>query len=659
MDLGEYISEKKHDIFVAQEDKNHLEKYCLKRQPPAQVAVDIAQTSTFWQNRKHKILDEKRQEEIIELKMKQRRVSKDFPERQITKNSSNHSENSHCKELCNLKVCIVLIEFQPNVQPDRHFKEQQMSVTDSTYRQQIINKSVKAKKLEITSQENITEEQLPRKRPEAKGIRTGSWLEEYVPPSDSEHGSPIFSDSMPMENLSSTSTNDKMETQPSFMLASMSPAKQQKTKEIQKIDVMCTGENRECQASSVLQKYPDMIKKPSGKRLCKTKHLMPQESRLESSQTGDKYLDTSNDKMTIKSFTKQKESTLDFDLLQAEQGQNSFNDLQQFSPASQFLKVISCSSQKQKRTQSHLMPPEARKLVVNKNAGETLLQRAAQLGYKEVALYCLENKICDVNHRDNAGYCALHEACAKGWFDIVQHLLEYGADVNCGAQDGTRPLHDAVENDHLEIVRLLLSYGADPTLALYSGRTIMNMTHSKVMERFLTDHLNDLQNCDDMKSLWEFYGSSVCEPDTKTGFDILANPPGPEHQNEGEAYSDIFEFEFSDGPLLPCYNFQVSDSQGPRNWLLFSDVLKKLNIPASMFRCNFPSVEIVTIAEAEFYRQMSASFLFSCARDLEDFNPQSEEFLDLVELTNELQTLLGSSVECLDPSDVASKKDHQ
>lgn len=50
----------------------------------------------------------------------------------------------------------------------------------------------------------------------------------------------------------------------------------------------------------------------------------------------------------------------------------------------------------------------------------------------------------------------------------------------------TRPIHDAVENDHLEIVRLLLSYGADPTLATYSGRTIVKMTHSELMETFLT-----------------------------------------------------------------------------------------------------------------------------------------------------------------------------
>lgn len=49
-----------------------------------------------------------------------------------------------------------------------------------------------------------------------------------------------------------------------------------------------------------------------------------------------------------------------------------------------------------------------------------------------------------------------------------------------------RPIHDAVENDHLDVVRVLLSYGADPTLATYSGRGLLKMTHSDGMERFLS-----------------------------------------------------------------------------------------------------------------------------------------------------------------------------
>lgn len=43
-----------------------------------------------------------------------------------------------------------------------------------------------------------------------------------------------------------------------------------------------------------------------------------------------------------------------------------------------------------------------------------------------------------------------------------------------------------MENDHLDVVRILLSYGADPTLATYSGRSLLKMTHSETMEGFLT-----------------------------------------------------------------------------------------------------------------------------------------------------------------------------
>ncbi|XP_045062401.1 BCL-6 corepressor-like [Coregonus clupeaformis] len=295
------------------------------------------------------------------------------------------------------------------------------------------------------------------------------------------------------------------------------------------------------------------------------------------------------------------------------------------------------------------IPPEARRLIVNKNAGETLLQRAARLGYEEVVLYCLENRVCEVNHRDYAGYCALHEACARGWLAIVSHLLEHGADINCSAQDGTRPLHDAVENDHLDVVRVLLSYGADPTLVTYSGRGLLKMTHSDSMERFLTDYFADLQghSDDDPEIYWEFYGSAVCESlEEGSVCDVLADPPGPEEDDEDRR--ELFEFEFSDRPLLPCYNIQVSLSQGSRNWLLLSDVLRKLRMSARSFRSSFPHMKVVTMAEAEFYRQASLSQLFSCPDELEGFQPDSKELLDLVEGSAELASLLGSTLECLD-----------
>ncbi|KAM3837748.1 BCL-6 corepressor isoform 3-T6 [Vipera latastei] len=458
---------------------------------------------------------------------------------------------------------------------------------------------------------DCTEERHTKKRSEVKSNR--SWSEESLKTSDNEPGIPLFPVSSHMKNLSSTNINSKRQTQPSCTLTSRLAAKQQKIKENWKTDGLCMDEEEDFQAASLLQKHSE-CEKPPGKRQCKTKHLALQERRTRSSLTGDDITDTES--------IEEKPSQLQI-----------ANTPQEIAP-------------------SRPMPPEARRLIVNKNAGETLLQRAARLGYEEVVLYCLENKVCDANHRDNAGYCALHEACARGWLSIVRHLLEYGADVNCSAQDGTRPIHDAVENDHLEIVRLLLSYGADPTLATYSGRTIVKMTHSELMETFLTEYLTDLQgrDVDDPGLFWDFYGSSVCEPKGESGFDILSNPPGPSDEDE-DGFNDIFEFEFSDVPLLPCYNIQVSLSQGPRNWFLLSDVAKRLKMSPRIFRCSFPNLEVVSVTEAEFFKQVSLSQLFASQKDLEAFIPEGKELLDLVEFTNELQSLLGASLEWLHPDE--------
>nr|XP_012314162.1 BCL-6 corepressor-like protein 1 isoform X3 [Aotus nancymaae] len=298
------------------------------------------------------------------------------------------------------------------------------------------------------------------------------------------------------------------------------------------------------------------------------------------------------------------------------------------------------------------IPPEARRLIVNKNAGETLLQRAARLGYKDVVLYCLQKDSEDVNHRDNAGYTALHEACSRGWTDILNILLEHGANVNCSAQDGTRPVHDAVVNDNLETIWLLLSYGADPTLATYSGQTAMKLASSDTMKRFLSDHLSDLQGRaeGDPGVSWDFYSSSVLEEKDGFACDLLHNPPGSSDQEGDDPMDeDEFMFELSDKPLLPCYNLQVSVYRGPCNWFLFSDVLKRLKLSSRIFQARFPHFEIATLPKAEFYRQVASSQLLTPAErpvGLDDRSPPgSSETVELVRYEPDLLRLLGSEVE--------------
>uniref|UniRef100_G3PZ48 BCL-6 corepressor PCGF1 binding domain-containing protein n=1 Tax=Gasterosteus aculeatus TaxID=69293 RepID=G3PZ48_GASAC len=304
------------------------------------------------------------------------------------------------------------------------------------------------------------------------------------------------------------------------------------------------------------------------------------------------------------------------------------------------------------------VPPEVRRLIVNKNAGETLLQRAARLGYQDVVQYCLEKDVGEVNRRDNAGYTALHEASSRGWTQIVQMLLKHAADVNCSAQDGTRPLHDAVASDNLPIVWLLLNHGADPTLATYSGHTPVKLAHSPSMKAFLTEYFTDLEarKEQDLGSPWDFYGSSLFETDQEPCWDFLLSEQNQELQEdatgktEPDSDKDCLLFEFSSEPLLPCYHVQVSLTQGFCNWFLLTDVLKRLKMSARIFRARYPHLEVVSLSRVELSRQASISQVSSTLASLyKDQNAAG--IVELVRCVPELQRLLGSSIDILQDDD--------
>ncbi|KAM4732802.1 uncharacterized protein bcorl1 isoform 2-T4 [Anableps anableps] len=319
----------------------------------------------------------------------------------------------------------------------------------------------------------------------------------------------------------------------------------------------------------------------------------------------------------------------------------------------------SCSDSSPKRP----VPPEVRRLIVNKNAGETLLQRAARLGYQDVVQYCLDKDIREVNRRDNAGYTALHEASSRGWTQIVQILLKHGADVNCSAQDGTRPLHDAVASDNLPIVWLLLNHGADPTLATYSGHTPVKLAHSQSMKTFLTEYFSDLEGRGekDPSLPWDFYSSSLFETEQEPCWDFLLSEENrePEEENgdsklERDSDKDCLLFEFSSEPLLPCYHVQVSLTQGFCNWFLLTDVLKRLKMSARIFRARYPHFEVVSLSQAELWRQVSVSQVSSALASPQkgkskdkDEEEEEEGPVELVCCVPELQRLLGSSVHIL------------
>ncbi|XP_043916872.1 poly [ADP-ribose] polymerase tankyrase-1 [Protopterus annectens] len=70
----------------------------------------------------------------------------------------------------------------------------------------------------------------------------------------------------------------------------------------------------------------------------------------------------------------------------------------------------------------------------------------------------------NVNAKDMAGRKStpLHFAAGFGRKDVVEHLLQTGANVHARDDGGLIPLHNACSFGHAEVVSLLLSHGADP-----------------------------------------------------------------------------------------------------------------------------------------------------------------------------------------------------
>lgn len=89
------------------------------------------------------------------------------------------------------------------------------------------------------------------------------------------------------------------------------------------------------------------------------------------------------------------------------------------------------------------------------------LNAAARNGHLEIVQYLVERG-ANIDQNDNHLHkTALLAASFERHFDIVQYLVEKGANVNAQSMNGFTPLHDAAYVGNLQIVRFLVDHGAD------------------------------------------------------------------------------------------------------------------------------------------------------------------------------------------------------
>uniref|UniRef100_A0A8C5EEB9 Poly [ADP-ribose] polymerase n=1 Tax=Gouania willdenowi TaxID=441366 RepID=A0A8C5EEB9_GOUWI len=123
-----------------------------------------------------------------------------------------------------------------------------------------------------------------------------------------------------------------------------------------------------------------------------------------------------------------------------------------------------------------------KKLVdrVNVNAKDmagrksTPLHFAAGFGRKDVVDHLLQMG-ANVHARDDGGLIPLHNACSFGHSEVVSLLLIQGADPNARDNWNYTPLHEAAIKGKIDVCIVLLQHGAEPNIRNTDGKSALDL----------------------------------------------------------------------------------------------------------------------------------------------------------------------------------------
>ncbi len=86
----------------------------------------------------------------------------------------------------------------------------------------------------------------------------------------------------------------------------------------------------------------------------------------------------------------------------------------------------------------------------------------------------------DVDAANQSGWTALHVAAAGGHIEIARYLIEKRASANSTDNGGRTPLYEAIFfKKSIEMIQLLLEHGADPSISCKDGQTSRDVAADK------------------------------------------------------------------------------------------------------------------------------------------------------------------------------------
>ncbi|KAK3555411.1 hypothetical protein QTP86_015697 [Hemibagrus guttatus] len=115
----------------------------------------------------------------------------------------------------------------------------------------------------------------------------------------------------------------------------------------------------------------------------------------------------------------------------------------------------------------------------------TPLHFAAGFGRKDVVEHLLQTG-ANVHARDDGGLIPLHNACSFGHAEVVSLLLCQGADPNARDNWNYTPLHEAAIKGKIDVCIVLLQHGADANIRNTDGKSALDLAEPSA-KAVLTD----------------------------------------------------------------------------------------------------------------------------------------------------------------------------
>jgi ankyrin repeat protein len=143
---------------------------------------------------------------------------------------------------------------------------------------------------------------------------------------------------------------------------------------------------------------------------------------------------------------------------------------------------------------------------IEDNYGRTVLLNAALYGNIELVEWVIE-KGANINHTDKNGYSALHFAAQENHTNVVKFLIEKNISLDIQDKNGNTPAWVTIMywngGKNFDILQALIDANADLSLKNKANRAAIDMIPEKIKEQLKLKYTKETKN--EQNKWWRFW----------------------------------------------------------------------------------------------------------------------------------------------------------